>query len=263
MGDYTLKLVKDAHIAADNTSPDDVIYTFDNTWSIPGETQSQRSNMELIPHKDGANETGDRKLNNNVIEITGLFRETTANAAQVSADSAINILNTYADSHIALMITRNANPRVKKFTSYTFDRQNIRHLQQRVLQCLFGFNAADPLWYGPHASTALTVDSNPDTMSVTNAGTRETMPVIKIVVTTAAGAAFTVNAGGRTATITDTLAGNTYIIDCQEGLIYKAGAVNMAIWSGQFPKLNPGANTVTIAGLTAAAVTVYYRPAYI
>ena len=182
------------------------------------------------------------------------------------------------DSHSDLLsklqeIASLLNPQ-KGLKQLLFDTQTDRYYLAKVSKTMVGrikaldadvavdFVVPDPFPFSTSESSyAQDLTSNPQTYSFGVGGDAQAVPVYTLTAQ-AADAAVTATLSsdtrGEAIVWKGSLAiGNTLEIDCDQWVVKKNGAVDMANVSGEFPVLNPGSNQFTMSGFPISGSSPY------
>ena len=113
------------------------------------------------------------------------------------------------------------------------------------------FFASDPLVY---AETATATSSLASGGTMTNSGDVATRPTFTLVVGTAGTITIENSTTGESMVLTVTTTG-TYTIDCRAETVVKVSTSMPEVFTGQFLRLSPGANTIAVSTAGGAVVT--------
>jgi predicted phage tail component-like protein len=129
-------------------------------------------------------------------------------------------------------------------------------------QLALGFKATDPFVYSVEEKSPTITMTSGQEYSLFNLGTEEAPPVITIKTTVDLPQGATIAINGVSVTYNGEITINDVIeIDTKNITVTKNGSSSMRYWDGDFPKLQPGANSVveTDSGALGANVTFTYQ----
>lgn len=236
-----------------------------NSYALPSvqafDVSSDSRVMEsIVPRQDGAYSDPLPSLTSKLISIKGIVSKTTAAALETELASMITALSAGLKP-LYLYDTKYINC-IKKSFRYSYILGTVGKAATYDIQ----FIATTPFWYGAtqQGTEAVTLSTNPQTISITPSGNANSKPVITM---TPSGSmtVFTVynpnNAIRRSMTYTGTVAAATQLIlDSDLLTATNSGANCLSTVAGDFIELAGGsANEIQISGTsTAGSIIISY-----
>lgn len=177
-------------------------------------------------------------------------------------DNIKKVLATTEDKPLILDIinTRYWNARLKSFDG---EFKSITVWSGKI-----DFVCTDPAAYATtETQSQYTIDTDPETVTETAGGTSFASPVFTLTAGADVPSATIVLENTTTAEALtwagDLETGDKLEIDTAHWIVKLNGTASMSGVSGQFPRLQPGANSIKVTGLSAGTLDIVYRARYL
>lgn len=237
----------------------DVIYTFNATFRPNGFSFKKRSEEKDIAFSHGISNTGDKKIDKRSIKVTGYIHS----SSQTTYDNELNeLLLNCNKENFKLYFDDTKYINISEMVSFTDEREE--GLDGYVSKITLEFLAADPFFYRFVQTNQFEyIDSSPKQFSIHNPGNIEVFPVLGLTtsILNSEIAIRNITAGlsclYQDSTFT---AGQTVLIDCNEGTVFNGETDTIRYFSGLFMNLLPGTNLFEVSGSTPCGLSIsFYR----
>jgi hypothetical protein len=237
----------------------DIEYTFNNTFMVKGFSWKRRTKQEDIAFSHGSKDTGDGKVDARAIIVKGIIHANTV-AEYETAMEDLNKALYKEDQKLYFDNTKYIN--VYRVESISHENKEGAFLY--VAEIEIKFEAIDPFFYQFTQSIDFQfITASPYQFNITNSGNVEAFAVIGMT-TRVTNADFTLKniTAGLSFSYQDAsfVAGNTLMIDGQEGTVKRNGVDQIRYFSGTFLPLVSGVNVLEYAGATICGLSIlFYR----
>lgn len=227
------------------------ILNFPANFFVRSESISRRSSFVQMPFSHLSRDAADGCFNPRRIEVSGLIYAETEDTARTLLDTVL----AFSFRKGLELWFKGRRIKVDKILDTSIQDNGKKGF---LYQVSFAFQAGDPFWYSEEKQ--ISPSSNPYEFSI--GGTAETYPRLKL---TMSGSASSINIsvnGQNCYFILPVASGDVLEIDSYSGAVKLNGVDKLGNFSGRFPKLIPGQNSIELAG-GQADVTIYYSEAFI
>lgn len=230
---------------------DSNILSFPSKFYVRTESISRRSSLVQLPYSDLSKDTADGCFNPRRIDVSGILYAEDEATARALVDS----IHAFSSKKDLELWYKGRRIRIDKLLESTIQDNGKRGFLYNIS---IGFQAGDPFWYSEEKEIIPT--SNPYEFEIE--GTADTFPTILVTMLGSA-SSLTLKLNGQTCEFNAPLYQNDILeIDSCHGTVKLNGDDAIKNFSGLFPKLNPGENTIEVSG-GSGSVVINYSEAYI
>lgn len=224
---------------------------FPSKFYARSESLSRRSSLVQLPYSSLSKETSDGCFNPRRVDVSGILYAEDEATARTLLDS----IHAFSNKKGLELWFKGRRIKIDKLLECTIQDNGKRGFLYNVS---VGFQAGDPFWYSEEKQIIPT--SNPYEFDI--GGTADTFPVIQITMLGSA-SSLTLEINGQTCQFNAPLSQNDVLeIDSYHGTVKLNGEDAIRNFSGLFPKLHPGENSIELSG-GEADIQIIYSEAYV